>query len=441
MKMLILCLAVIALSAGFAGAQGTVISESFYAASLDRDQDLRIYLPEGYDPSLDGGYPVVYWLHGANSHANDPNYNFIFEVLDALISGNDPSAVIQPLVLVMPNGAASPYAGSMWVNSDLYGQFEDYVIDDVAMHVEASYNVRSDRAGRAISGYSMGGMGSMGLALKHPDHYCGVASVSGALDFVGIQTAIFAPMLQELGGQPPYVYNPAAGLFSYLSFTAAGGYSPNLDNPPYYVDIPLDSEGELLPEVFDRWLLHDPVTLAAGVAPGAVEIYFNCGTADDLNFYPLNEQFAAVLTGLGHPFVFETDGGGHGGPELLERVRSAMLFLDSCFLDVVSVQPGQEPQSLPATPTTRLLASAPNPFNPAVEIRFELAEPQPVTLTIHDLAGRRIATLRTGWCAAGRHAVVWHGTDGTGQAVASGTYIARLQGAQRIDQQKLQLVR
>ena len=441
MKALLLCLAAITLSAGLACAQGTVIAESFYSEALDRDQDIRVYLPEGYDSDLAGGYPVIYWLHGANSSAYDPNYDFIFDILDALIAQADPSSVIQPLVLVMPDGAASPYAGSMWVNSDLYGRFEDYVMDDVAAFVESSYNVRADRDGRAISGYSMGGMGSMGLALKHPDRYCGVASVSGALDFVGIQTAIFAPMLQELGGQPPYVYNPFAGLFSYLTFTAAGGYSPNLDNPPYYVDIPLDSDGELLPDVFDRWLPHDPVTLAAGVAPGAVAIYFNCGTADDLNFYPLNEQFAAVLTGLGHPFVFETDGGGHGGAELVQRVQSAMLFLDTCFSEIVSIGEYDEPIEPTPSLITRLLGNAPNPFNPATEISFELDKPQHVALTVHDLAGRRIATLQAGRFAAGRHAVVWNGTDSGGRPVPSGTYLLRMESAERILHHKLQLVR
>jgi flagellar hook assembly protein FlgD len=96
----------------------------------------------------------------------------------------------------------------------------------------------------------------------------------------------------------------------------------------------------------------------------------------------------------------------------------------------------------PAAPTvTRLLGGAPNPFNPATAIRFELAGPQHVVLTVHDLAGRRLATLASGWYAAGQHAVRWHGTDGSGRAVASGTYIVRLQSDERIEQLKLQLVR
>ncbi len=71
----------------------------------------------------------------------------------------------------------------------------------------------------------------------------------------------------------------------------------------------------------------------------------------------------------------------------------------------------------------------PNPFNPATRISFGLPTAGPIDLAVFDLCGRRVATLRQGFQPAGRHEVVWNGTDQAGRAVASGVYIYRLAAA------------
>ncbi|MGD9548641.1 MAG: FlgD immunoglobulin-like domain containing protein [Candidatus Krumholzibacteriia bacterium] len=73
-------------------------------------------------------------------------------------------------------------------------------------------------------------------------------------------------------------------------------------------------------------------------------------------------------------------------------------------------------------------AAYPNPFNPATTIRFELERPATVTLAIHDLAGRRIATLAAAAdLGGGAHEYRWSGMDDAGRSVASGPYVYRLQ--------------
>jgi len=42
---------------------------------------------------------------------------------------------------------------------------------------------------------------------------------------------------------------------------------------------------------------------------------------------------------------------------------------------------------------TRLFQNSPNPFNPETEVRFELATPSRVSVSIFDAAGRRVRTL------------------------------------------------
>ena len=60
------------------------------------------------------------------------------------------------------------------------------------------------------------------------------------------------------------------------------------------------------------------------------------------------------------------------------------------------------------TPTAfTLFQNYPNPFNAQTTIRYSLSASGPVTLTIYNLLGQKVATLFDGIQAAGEHAIVW----------------------------------
>lgn len=81
----------------------------------------------------------------------------------------------------------------------------------------------------------------------------------------------------------------------------------------------------------------------------------------------------------------------------------------------------------PAVPAAlRLLAAAPNPFNPTTVIRFALAQPLALRLSVHDQLGREVRRLLDGAAPAGEQAVVWDGRDARGRPAPSGTYLVRL---------------
>ncbi|MFH1689375.1 MAG: endonuclease [Candidatus Eisenbacteria bacterium] len=77
-------------------------------------------------------------------------------------------------------------------------------------------------------------------------------------------------------------------------------------------------------------------------------------------------------------------------------------------------------------PAFRLHQNAPNPFNPTTTMSFSLSVEADVELSIHDVSGRRVATLASGSFPAGRHAVVWDGRVEGATLVASGVYFCRL---------------
>ncbi|TKJ40463.1 hypothetical protein CEE37_09120 [candidate division LCP-89 bacterium B3_LCP] len=82
-----------------------------------------------------------------------------------------------------------------------------------------------------------------------------------------------------------------------------------------------------------------------------------------------------------------------------------------------------EPETQSAVPTdTELSAAYPNPFNPVVNLRLDIATPQLVRLTVYDLLGRKVGTLHDGQMMTGRYTISW---DASGQS--SGMYFIRME--------------
>jgi hypothetical protein len=91
--------------------------------------------------------------------------------------------------------------------------------------------------------------------------------------------------------------------------------------------------------------------------------------------------------------------------------------------------------------TVRLYPCQPNPFNPRTTIRYDLPESGPVCLSVFDVAGRRIRTLVDDSMPQGSHEAVWDGRDSSGREVGSGSYLARLEFAGRVETVRMGLVR
>ena len=90
---------------------------------------------------------------------------------------------------------------------------------------------------------------------------------------------------------------------------------------------------------------------------------------------------------------------------------------------------------LPTASTCRLHV-APNPFNPATVLRYEVPASCRATLRVYDLAGRLVATLLDAEVAAGPGEVIWRPRD-----LGAGVYVARLVADEWTITQKVALVR
>ncbi len=70
----------------------------------------------------------------------------------------------------------------------------------------------------------------------------------------------------------------------------------------------------------------------------------------------------------------------------------------------------------------------PNPFNPTTTIRFDAPPRGEVRVRIYNLRGELVRDLLNGSVEAGKHRVVWDGTDTSGNSVASGVYVYEVEG-------------
>lgn len=104
--------------------------------------------------------------------------------------------------------------------------------------------------------------------------------------------------------------------------------------------------------------------------------------------------------------------------------------------DVTSVEPRP-----PVPAHFALYQNFPNPFNPETTIRFDLQNTSQVRLQVYDILGRHVRTLIDESVSAGGHRINWDGRDDSGHAVASGTYIYRLENQDRILARRMVLLR
>lgn len=98
---------------------------------------------------------------------------------------------------------------------------------------------------------------------------------------------------------------------------------------------------------------------------------------------------------------------------------------------------------VPFTPTgdAHLTSVFPNPFNPQTTVNLRVDRPQRATVTVYDVAGRRVRLLAERHFDEGDHLLPWNGRDDASRAVASGMYLIRLQGEAGADRKKAVLIR
>ncbi len=189
------------------------------------EQAISVFLPPAYYDS-DKKYPVLYYLHGFGEYINSLKI-FYPTIEDQMKSGE-----LEEFIIVCATGKDSFY-----VNSPVTGNWEDHIVKDVVNYVDSNFKTIANSKSRGIAGFSMGGFGSINLALRHPDVFSYLYSLSpGLFDENGLERA-FEDDDWDSGFKNAY----------------GAAFSPNTNLPEPYAEIPVFDGSEQDNKIVANW--------------------------------------------------------------------------------------------------------------------------------------------------------------------------------------------
>tara|TARA_B100000575_G_C22928243_1_gene538056 strand:- start:157 stop:609 length:453 start_codon:yes stop_codon:yes gene_type:complete len=83
----------------------------------------------------------------------------------------------------------------------------------------------------------------------------------------------------------------------------------------------------------------------------------------------------------------------------------------------------------------------PNPFNPTTQIQYDLPKDQFVIITIFDVMGRKIRSLKNTNQTAGYHTIRWDARNDMGEGISAGVYIITIQTGEFLATKKMVLLK
>jgi S-formylglutathione hydrolase FrmB len=292
---------------------------------------LYVYTPPGYDDEPDRRYPSVWLIQGMtgqvdmwrNRKAFTPS---VLEAVDAWFADGQPPAIVAYV------DAWTSYGGSQFLDSPGTGRYHTYLCNELVPFVDDQYRTLPDAAHRGIAGKSSGGYGAMVTPMLRPDLFGGLVTHAGDALFEVCYQPEFPQaaraLRDEYGGsfdtfwadfrsRPGRSKRSDAALVNEYAMAAC--YSADADGT---IRLPFDvATGQLIPEVWERWLAWDPVRMAASRAEalrGLRAVWIDAGRSDEYFLDLGAEAFRRELAAIGvddDRVRFELFDGAHGGME------------------------------------------------------------------------------------------------------------------------------
>ncbi|WP_018752825.1 alpha/beta hydrolase [Paenibacillus sanguinis] len=189
----------------------TIIKEEIESKFLEEKRYLRVYLPPGYNEII--SYPVVYCQDGEEFF----NFGRIATHANQLIldEGIDPFIIVG--VEVNTTVRTEEYA-------PFGNRFEAYTscfTEEIIPFIEQKYPVRREPGERILAGDSLGATVSLHLALKRPDLFSKIISLSGAyyepsLKLLAKETDLTTLSLYMIVGLQEQKYTTDTGTYNFV---------------------------------------------------------------------------------------------------------------------------------------------------------------------------------------------------------------------------------
>lgn len=289
MKSILLFFALLFFSVSCFSQKG-IVKESLKCDSklLGYPVEYSVYLPADYETS-NRSYPVLYLLHGySDDETGWIQFGEAAQIADKGIENGE----CPPLIIIMPNGKVSWYCNDY----KMANPWEDMFVKEFIPAMEKTYRIRSKKEFRAISGLSMGGYGSLMLAMRNPDLFSSCVAFS---------SGTFTD--EEIVAMPTDSYS---------------NYFGNIYGK--------DLTGEK--RLSECWKAHSPLHLIYDVPKdklSSIRFYIDCG--DDDFLYQGNSQLHIQMRKLGIPHEYRTRQGGHEWPYWRSGLAEGLKFISQTF--------------------------------------------------------------------------------------------------------------
>ncbi len=255
--------------------------------TMPKPVPVRLRLPDGFDEAPQGSLPLFVFLHDGYGSER----SFSRRGLDRILDGMTARGEVPPMVV------ASPRTFGTYNSNDRLGRVRafDFLVDVLVPELLSRVpQLRRDRAGRALTGISMGGYGSLKIFLRRPELFGAVSALS--------------PWVEELS----FEFQEMQGLFLRLTLGRLFGRTAETST----------LRNESLFEILASSRLprsgHPPLLLVTG---------------DDERWF-VNGNFGrleAALEAAGIPFDSRTRAGGHDWPLWRASFPEVILFHAEAF--------------------------------------------------------------------------------------------------------------
>jgi S-formylglutathione hydrolase len=322
-----------------------VVHDWVHAASLEgnrlgdsAERSVHVYLPPSYFRAPTRRFPVVYLLHGFGGRIDggatwvSPNEELggARVLVDAMARGTSEGAE-REFIVVMPDGS-NAYGGSFYVNSDVTGRWEDFLVRDLVAYVDGRYRTIAAAPSRALVGFSMGGFGALRTAFRHPEVFGVVYGMSpAAVDDMltgTISPKRFASVAVVQGADEL----ARRDFLDQVAVAAAAAFTPDPAVAPLFAKLPVRREGRdgvaldaPVAAVWNGMLSSEAVAADRDRIVRLRAIGIEVGKGDELERIPATtERLHRALERAGVPHAYTVFDGGHFD-RLPERMRVGAL--------------------------------------------------------------------------------------------------------------------
>jgi enterochelin esterase-like enzyme len=289
----------------------------------DPDREVLIYLPPSYAKDPERRYPVLYLLHGFTDTADlwfglsGPHFVNLPRAADAAYAHG-----VKQMIIVMPD-AFTKYEGSMYGSSAVTGDWETFVTRELVQFMDTHYRTLASPASRGLAGHSMGGYGTVRLAMKYPGVFSSIYAMSPCCLAADLHPS---PKLMKEAAKIQASGDVASAGFAVKAMLAsAAAWSPDPRNPPSDFDLPIE-DGKPVPSVIAAWAANAPLAMVYQYIANLKTygaIAFDAGDRD-VGIANTVRSLDEVLTAFGVPHRFQIYHGNHID-HIQQRLTSAVL--------------------------------------------------------------------------------------------------------------------